>query len=338
MSELLLQAISTRGRMSIDKFNATFDALCQPAGISSKEVDLNNVRRQTIRYLDSLGHCEFDFDSDRRQVFACPPVLVALPPYGLPKAVLTGARTPSMVRKMKDFVKGNHNSVSHSSTLQGSEHPLLPSAIYIEAVDYDYLMKVAQAAHIGYYLTAPAAWSLVNFSAGIENVKHNLSYEDRVDFDWLKRTFSTNTLTFSEKHNTENVQGLVEYTNPMSQQKRHWIWDGDRAAEVDRDWGRYMILADEGVDVLLYDERRHQLAVPAYVPLPRFLARAATLCTGLAPAPARIGEKSIAGLPAGYSMDIYCAVPPPAATMISEKLSQNLIDHSTAPDNNGVIS
>ena len=335
MSELLLQAISTSGRMSIDKFNATFDALCQPAGISSKEIDLNNIRRQTIRYLDSLGHCEFDFD--RRHVFACPPALVALPLYGLPKAVLTGARTPSTVRKVKDFIKGNHNSVSHSSKLQRSEHPLLPSAIYIEAVDHEYLQKVAQAAHIGYYLTAPAAWSLVNFSAGIENVRYNLSYEDRADLDWIKRTFSVNTLTFSKSHNTENVQGLVEYTNPRSQQKRHWIWTGNRAAEVERDWGRYMILADEGVDVLLYDERRHQLAVPAYVPLPRFLARAATLCTGLAPATLHIGEQSVGGMPAGYPVNVYCAVPPPVATMISKKLSQKLIHHSIIPDSSGVI-
>jgi len=338
VSELLLQAISTSGRMSMDKFNAAFDALCQLPGISAREVDLNHVRRQTIRYLDSLGHCEFDFDSDSRHVFACPPALVALPPYGLPKAVLTGARTPSMVRKMKNFVKGNRNSVSYSSKLQRSEHPLLPPAIYIEAVDHDHLRKVAQAAQIGCHLTAPAAWSLVNFSAGIENVRHNLSYEDRADLDWLKRTFSANTLTFSKSHNTENVQGLVEYTNPKSQQKLHWIWDSNRAAEVDRDWGRYMILADEGVDVLLYDERRHQLAVPAYVPLPRFLARAATLCTGLAPAPARMGEQSVEGVSAGHPVDIYCAVPPPVATMISEKLSQNLIDHSTVPDSHGVIS
>jgi hypothetical protein len=323
--------------MSINKFNATFDALCQPAGISSKEVDLNNIRRQTIRYLDSLGHCEFDFDSDRRQVFACPPVLVALPPYGLPKAVLTGARTPSMVRKIKDFVKGNHNSVSHSSTLQRSEHPLLPSAIYIEAVDHEYLQKVAQAAQIGCHLTAPAAWSLVNFSAGIENVGYKLVYEDRADINWLKRTFSTDALTFSKSHNTENVQGLVEYTNPQSQQKRHWIWDGNQSAEVGRDWGRYMILADKGVDVLLYDERRHQLAVPSTVPLPHFLARAAALCTGLAPATLHMGEQSIGGMPAGRPVDIYCAVPPPVATMISEKLSQNLIYHSTVPDSSGVI-
>lgn len=321
--------------MSIDKFNTSFNSLCQPAGIPSKEVNLNNIRLQTIRYLDSLGHCEFDFD--KRHVFACPPALVALPPYGLPKAVLTGARTPSMVRKMKDFVKGNRNSVSHSIKLQRSEHPLLPSAIYIEAVDHNHLQKVAQSTQIGCHLTAPAAWSLVNFSAGIENVRYNLSYGDRADLDWIKRTFSANILTFSKSHNTENVQGLAEYTNPKSQQKLHWIWDGNRAAEVDRDWGRYMILADEGAEVLLYDKQRHQLAVPSTVPLPRFLARAATLCTGLAPAQARMGEQSVGGVPAGQPVDIYCAVPPPIATMISEKLSQNLINHSTVPDSSGVI-
>lgn len=243
-----------------------------------------------------------------------------------------------MVQKIKDFVKSNRDSVSYNNKPQRSEHLLLPPAIYIEAVEHDHLQKVAHATQIGCHLTAPAAWSLVNFSAGIENVRYNLSYEDRADLNWPKRTFSTNTLTFSRIHNTENVQGLVEYTNPVNQQRLHWIWDGNRAAEVDRDWGRYMILADKGVDVLLYDERHHQLAVPSTVPLPRFLARSATLCTGLAPAPACIGEKSIEGLPAGHPVDIYCAVPPPIATMISEKLAQNPIYHSTVPNSSGVIS
>jgi len=335
VSELLLQTISTLGRMNLDKFYGVFNALCQLSGISSGEDDLNYVRRQTIRHLDSLGHCEFDFE--KREVFVCPPALVTLPVCGLPKAVLTGARIPSLVRNIKDFVKSNRDAVSYSIIPQKRGYFLLPSAFIIEATDYDYLKNVSLAAQIDCQLTPPAAWSLVNFSAGIENAKNNLQYENRADLNWEKQTFSTDTLTFSWNHSTEKYQRLVSYTNPVNQQRYHLIWNGNQAAEVDRDWGRYIILSSEGVDVIFYDERSQRLAVPSTVPLPRLLARAAALCTGLAPSPAYTGEKSKGGLPAGHPVDIYSAVPPPAARMISKKLSQNLIKYTIIPDSNGVI-
>lgn len=106
---------------------------------------------------------------------------------------------------------------------------------------------------------------------------------------------------------------------------------------MDRDWGRYIILASEGVDVTLYDEKHHYLVVPSTAPLPRFLARAATLCSGLAPAPAKIGKDPIGELPAGHPVDIYSAVPPPIALMISKKLSQNLIRYNIVTGNSEVI-
>lgn len=334
--ELLLQTISTRSRMGLDYFNDAFNTLIQLQEISNREEDLNYLRRKTIRFLDSLGHCEFDFD--RRQVFACPSVLVTLPTYGLPVAVLTGARSTTIVQKIKGFAKSNRDSISYSIEPQRSEHPLLPSALYIEAVNYDYLREAAQTAQIGHHLNQPAAWTLVNFSAGLGDIRNNLSHENRADLNWdKKRTFSIESLKFSWIYNTENLQGFVEYTNPVNQRRLHWIWEGNQTSEVDRDWGRYLILAAEGVDVLLYDDKRYLLAVPATVPLPRFLARAATLCSGLAPESAKIGKDAIGGLPAGHTVDIYTAVPSSIALMISEKLSQNIIHHDIVIENSGVI-
>lgn len=333
-SELLLQTISTKSRISLDYFNDVFDTLIQRQEISSGEEDLHDLRRKTIRFLDSLGHCEFDFE--RRKVFVCPPVLVTLPIYGLPIAVLTGARSEKIVQKIKNFAKSNGDSISYSVGTHRSEYPLLPSVIYIEAVNLDYIIEVAQNVQIGYHLNHPAAWSLVNFSAGLEDIKNGLLYENRSDLNWRKRTFSTETLTFSWIYNTEEPQSLVEYTSPVDQQRLHWIWNGHKAAEVDdRDWGRYVILAAEEVDVMLYDKRRYLLAVPATVPLPRFLARSATLCSGMAPESGKIGEYAPEGLPAGHPVDIYTAVPPSIALMISEKLSQNLIHYDIVIENSG---
>ncbi len=325
MSELLLQTISTLGRMSIESFNEAFSALYQQGGIQFKEIDINNIRHQTVRFLDALGHCEFDFD--KRQVYTCPPALVTLPVSGLPVAMLTGARVPKITTMIKDFVRSNRKYVSYSIKQQKRGY-LLPPAFCIEAVSYNYLQKAAQAAYINYYLTEPASWSLVNFSDGVETIMNDLEYEKRPEINWYKQTFSTNTLVFSRYSDAEKAQRLVAYTNPVSQQRHHWIWDGERAAEVDRDWGRYIILAHESINVILYDKLSFRMAVPSTAPLPRFLARAATLCTGLAPEHARIGEKSIGGLPAGHPVDIYCAVPQPIASMISKKLSQELISYN----------
>lgn len=335
MSDFLLQTISTFGNMNIDKFNTAFNGLSQSMRMSNREVDLNYVRRQTIRLLDSLGHCEFDFDN--RRVFVCSPSLVALPTSGLPKAILTGARVPSLIEEIKNFVRTNRDSISFSETQQNNEYLFLPSAIYIEAVDYECIKNVSLATQIYHYLETPVAWSLVNFSVGIENIVENLIYERRDDINWKKQTFYTDSLTFSNR-NCDNIQKLVSYVNPVNQQRRHWVWDNNQAAEVDRDWGRYIILASQKKNVIIYDERYHRLAVPSTVPLPRFLARAATLCTGMAPVPAPIGEEPIGGLPAGHQMDIYYDITPPIAKMISRKLSQDLILHSISPDRRGVIS
>lgn len=335
VSELLLQTISTFGNMNIDKFNNAFNGLSQSMRMSNREIDLNYVRRQTIRLLDSLGHCEFDFDN--RRVFACSPSLVALPTSGLPKAILSGARVPALIKDIKKFVRTNRDSISFSETQQNNEYLFLPSAIYIEAVDYEYIKNVSLSTQIYHYLETPVAWSLVNFSVGIENIVENLIYERRDDINWKKQTFFTDSLTFSNRH-CDNIQKLVSYVNPMNQQRRHWVWDNNQAAEVDRDWGRYIILASQKKNVIIYDERYHRLAVPSTVPLPRFLARAATLCTGFAPVPAPIGEEPIGGLPAGHQMDIYYDVTLPIAKIISRKLSQDLMLHRISPDRKGVIS
>lgn len=326
MSELLLQTISTLGKISIGKFDEVFNIVCQLAGFPGGDVDFYHIRRQTIRFLDSLGHCEFDFD--RRYVFACPPALVTIPASGLPKAILTGARIPLMIQKMKDFIRNNRELISFNVEHHKAGPLLLPSSIYIEAVDHEYLQKAAQAAEINYQLETPAAWSLVNFSGEIKNIIENLRYENEVDLNWDKQTFSTENLTFSKNDNYGETEGLVSYINPINQQRLHWIWEDNLASEVDRDWGRYVILSKKGINIIIYDHRHHRLVVPSTVPLPRFLARAATLCTGLAPVPVRLGEKSIGGIPAHHPVDIYDAVPPSVVHMISRKLSQELIYHN----------
>jgi len=186
-------------------------------------------------------------------------------------------------------------------------------------------------------LTQPASWTLSNFSPTLEDIVNSMIFKGRDTLNWYKEYFSPSTLRFSKFQSREIDLELVSYTNPFNQQKCHLIWDGPNAAMVDRDWGRYIVLSRYRLRVLLYDERRHCLAVPATVPLPRFLGRAAALCSGLAPRRAILVSNPLAGLPARHPVDIYHSVPPVIASIIASKLSQDLIRCSIVTDENGVI-
>jgi hypothetical protein len=88
---------------------------------------------------------------------------------------------------------------------------------------------------------------------------------------------------------------------------------------------------------MLYDKRRHFLAVPAIVPLPLLIARTLTLCTGLVPMKAVLKEKAVSGIPPNCHMYIYRSVPPSIAKAVSEKLGQNLVDYDLEVEADGRI-
>jgi len=320
----LLHTISTLGRISLDKFYSAYDEIQtfeqEKTGNGLRN---RNIKRTAIRLLDSLGHCEFDFE--KRLVYACPPALVSLPSSGLPNAVLTGARTPSLINEIVEFIKNKKDSMSYRNVKQETKRYLLPSTIFIDAVDQSLLESLAESANIEHKLDVPAAWSFANFSAAIEDVKKSLIFEGIEDLTWSSKTFSQDEFCFSKHNNSHPPQGLVCYTNPYNQQPYHLIWDEGLASKVDRYWGRYIILAKNNVCVLLYDSRHNLLAVPSGVPLPRILGKAVILCSGLAPESIELSEASTKDLPRGLAMDVYRAVPPSIARLISEKLSQDLI-------------
>jgi len=160
MYEELLQTVSSLGQMSLEKFYSAFDAI-QLRRNQDQDVDLHEIRRRSIRSLDALGHCEFDFD--KRYVFACPPALVRLPSSGLPQAVLAGARTDLIIKKLKEFEKCNSGDVFLRIIPQISLEYLLPSAIIVEALSLDHLRNLSQYSGIAPCLDQPASWSLVNF-------------------------------------------------------------------------------------------------------------------------------------------------------------------------------
>jgi len=324
MSEKMIYAMSTKGSLSIDQFNEIFRMLYLPSNVDIEEPIYINLRRYFIRLLDSLGYCEFDFN--RRMVHMCPPGLALLPSYGLPRAVLTGMRSPRLVKNLKISVRKRREKALLSFLSQGNRVINMPPSICIEAADNQILQEIADELKISFYKEGPASWRLANFSSPIDEVKRSLVFEERDELGWKRRVFMKNMLFFSKKaEEGEAGQTLVEYTSPIDKQLRHWLWNGAESAEVERDWGRYLSLADSGFNILLYDRKLCRMAVPITVPLPCILARALVVCTGIAPALARTPLKRRGDVPPGCHVQIYPGVTSAIASLISEKLGQKLI-------------
>jgi hypothetical protein len=303
--------------MTTDEFKSIFSTIylsqCkQPPPDSSYEQHI------AVRMLDSLGHCEFDFDS--RRVYVCPPRLVALPTCGLPKAVLTGARSPNLVSNLKQAIKNMRGS-ARLIRRQHKGYPILPEAIIVESIDLDTIKEIADNSGIA-YKRGIAAWELINYASGIGEVKDPSDFEERAELNWKRRIFSTKYMRFTGQAENQDEVELVEYINPVNQQRVHWLWKGTLAAEVDRDWGRYMALENYGVNVLIYDKLHNCLSVPEYIPLPRFFARALALCSGIAPVRATISAHNELGFPPNLPVNIFSEAPPEIVSILSSKLSQ----------------
>ncbi|HHT9159008.1 MAG TPA: hypothetical protein ACFYEH_04015 [Candidatus Brocadiaceae bacterium] len=336
MPERLLYSISTRGKMNFNNFYNAFDTIYSLVYKNYPEdMSFTYLKYQTLRFLDALGHCEFDFE--KRYVYVCPPSLVLLPSFGLPTAVLSGARNPELVTRIKKYAGENKDSIRFYEIPQKVKYFLLPPAIYLEAISKSLIETATLGTGINSQLGEPAAWRLINFSADIARIKQNIVPETRIEPNWQKRTFSRISLTFSKYYKEQDEIRLAEYTNPMNQQKLHWLWTGNKAAEIDRDWGRFLLLTVTGNNVILYDSKRFLLAVPANVPLPRIISRALTLCTGLAPSNVVLKGQPMKEFPADCRFNVYQAVVPSIAEKISEKLSQMLIKYNLEVDESGEI-
>jgi len=322
MSKQLIYALSSLGSVNLDKYRELFSILYRPGNSLENDDTAINYRGQVSRVLDSLGYLEFNYDL--RKVFVCPPALITLPDYGLPKFLLTGARTKPFLSKLKQLVHKNKNVMKIQRYAQNTGWFNLPDKIVLKTADIESLKQIAKELDIFVSLDNPAAWKIADFSASVGDIEQNLKFTPREEINWKKRVFDINRLEFNYANEKAAEYILSEYTHPVTQQKMHWLWNGNEAAVINRDWGRYFILNKLGVHVLIYDEAKQLLAVPVTIPLPKLIARAVALCSGTPPLLQRIESEKIRMYrnPLFY---IYRDIPVEIAEVITQKTGQKII-------------
>jgi len=258
--------------------------------------------------LVACGHAAASFKGGVGVVWNAPRVLALLPDLPPSRAVLVGHRTSEIERDLRKACN------DHGAALEVGDDDGCPFAPHLLKVigDPDSLARVAAAVQALFH-PDPAAWRLTQFVGDLAAYEAELSWLPRADLGgWGRARFDPDSLLFVPAATQQD--GLTEFRHPTTGRRVYWYRRGDQAAEVDRNWGRYLSLKDAGrTGILTTSDGGLRAPLGALPPDP--LAAALGLCSGRPPALARADAER--GL-------VYRDVPPEIAERVARKLGQML--------------
>lgn len=323
----ILEIISTRKVISIEDFRKAIVELHFQD--NNEEVNIKDYSWRYLYYLDTLGHCEIDYEN--RKIYACNPTIALLPGTGSVQGIMVGARSTGLIKQIQEVKANKHIDFSFQITQQQRDNIILPEAIVFQTFDEGSLNELADILGVEYIGKRPIAWIVANSSGGLSEYYSLNEANLGTRLNWNIRTFDIECLYFKKGSNGSPLPQLIEYTHPITQRRIYLLADDRKEIQVEKDWGRYYILNKSFKNILLFDEHRQFLAVPSYVPLPKLLARAATLCSGTAARTITVEQDTITQS-GPIPFDLFPGVDITMANLIAKKVGQNLIMRNLSYD------
>jgi hypothetical protein len=322
--DYLLYALTALRQTSWQNFKKVVDTLYVTQAADRNQNGRSRLRAwRCLRALECLGHADAVFDANRSSVVVAPAVLCRLPISGLPQAVLCGARAPGTREALVTASRGLPCTLSVELHPGRAAGDFIPARIAVESETEDVLAQLASRLRAG-LSPVPVAWILLEYSGSAEEYFATCAVVKAPEIDWPRLDFDLEVLQFRMPSTEMLAVRLSKYEDPVRGTTLYQLWRGETYQNVDRDWGRYLVLKESAHNVLAYDSRHFLLAVPTSMPLPRLLARACALCSGYAPRPAGASECPPA-LPVRCGFEVYSGVPPDIAAAVAAKVSQKLV-------------
>lgn len=325
----LLYAVSAKQEMAWLNFKEIFNQLFALQLNADNAIESNLIwkRSQTVRILDSLGHCDFDFSKNGGRVYAAPAALLRLPWAGLPRATLVGCRSPQLLSELNTTC-GKYNFVELDITQQQQAQGLTPQRVALQAESVVELIEVAEELYIP-FVFEPPAWSILHFSASLADYLAKREWTTSDELTLKRKTFDSSSLQFRYGFTPKPTETLwlSRYSHPVRNVPVYFLWQHGQRAEVEGEWGRYAVLHLLGLNILLYDKNRYIIAVPLGAPLPRLLERALVLCSGYA-ATYLSRDQIACKHPETWGFSLFRDVPPQVAEIVATKIEQSLVSLS----------
>lgn len=277
----LLFVMSARGSMTWTQYREAVDCLSASAPTQERQLDGRASRSGLLQCLEALGHCDVLYEQGKSTISITPSTLCRLPKSGLPKAVLTGARSLGTYEEMLAAA----DSCGGKVQVEAESHPgpmgLLPDLIRVSATSEEAMAAYSDILKIRYAET-PSAWTLVNWCGTLFEYQAMLDFCRDDGLNWARYDFDVNTYEFG-RDTPEVFPRYSRFRNPKTGLPMHVFYPDRLGAEVDLSWGRYLFLNARGITATAYDERRYRLCIPIRVPLPGVVARTVCMCSGKPP-------------------------------------------------------
>jgi hypothetical protein len=267
--DLLLEWASERGSGSWEQFRRAhewlFPAQTRPAWMTPGF---------TSRMLATLGHLEIDWQA--RRWSAAPPVLTLLPSAGA-HALLTGGRTRALTDTLEAALE------EHQDLYGLPPHPqeLAPSAVMIACEDETHGEQLA--AELGIRYEYSVSERLSEMLPALDDYLA-LTTSTPAAKGYGVASFNVQSLSWEDAE-SDARPGLYRY-DVYGAPVFRLVDRDDRFYDVDLPVGVYAALSRWGANQLHYlcESVNGTLIVPLGAPLPTLQARAAALCSGIAPA------------------------------------------------------
>jgi hypothetical protein len=145
----------------------------------------------------------------------------------------------------------------------------------------------------------------------------SLKWIQEPDLNWVRADFSSSFYRFlNEELDYEWPIRLSQFSEPEGFRKRYYLRRAEFQAATNPVWGRFAVI-DKPIDkVLVFNSASGQVSAPLGLPLPRFLNRAMTLCSGTPPV---ISDHNAAANSLSRTL-IYRSVPEDVCNVVRKKL------------------
>ena len=319
--DILLYSLSAWRETTWTTFKRCFDEVHRRHVVTSNREEQEAAfyyRWRALRLLSSLGHVDVRFEAQGINISVAPPALAVLPGFGIRRAVLCGARSPSTLGDLRKAAGVEGAAITTHS--QASLSPYAPARVEVKADSDERIRATAGSMGIPYLDQRPAR-SMAHASASLDEYCRNLSWSEDEDLNWQREDFNVRGLKFQAAGETPPGARLSRYQDPTTTIWRYRLWRDSQFAELEPDWGRYAILSACSIRNLQYDPVKRDVLVPLATPLPALLARALGLCSGYAP---RVGRRSREADPdLRIPYEVFRDVPPSIFRMVAGKAGQH---------------
>lgn len=292
---ILLSFLTIRGNTKAKDFFDAFEFL------SSKKINktqnrkfynLAKAKKLSLNYFDYLGFIDYDYYADK--IIINPPQLIYIPSAEGRTALLIGARDNALVKQLISTASKFNLQVEITPQNSLNEDLLLPDRIVIHAFQSDNdkygeraINNFAKELNIKFNNDRLHQIGLFLLSGNVSEYENFIVENNETDDNYnsaSKYIFDSNSLALSKfpDSNFEKELSLIEY------KFREWerfqvLWLHSKCYDVDRNWGRFIVLKHLNKNIMLYDRNKKSVAIPVKTPLPRLLFESITLMSGFAP-------------------------------------------------------